>query len=101
MDTINLTETLIGREVERLFAKILLGLMVFAPIQSRAGTMFAVSIRSQPRKKRRTARFWPANGSPLPPRATRRRFLSTSATAKTGSERGGYWTTSSRYTPGR
>ena len=101
MDAINLTETLIGREVELLFSEILLSLMVFARIQSRASGMFAVSIRSHHRRRRRTVRFWPANGSPLPPRPTRRRFLSTSTTAKTGSERGGYWTTSSRYTLGR
>ena len=100
MDAIDLTETLIGREVERLFSE--------NPAQSNGlctnpvtGQYYVRGVDPiAHRRRRRTVRFWPANGLPLPPRPTRRRFLSTS-TAKTGSERGGYWITSSRYTLGR
>ena len=102
MDTINLTGTLIGREVERLFSKnpARSNGLCTNPVTGEDYVRGVDPIATQ-KRKRRTARFWPVNGSPLPPRATRRHFLSTSTTAKTGSERGGYWTTSSRYTLGR
>ena len=101
MDAIYLTETLIGREVERLFSE--------NPAQSNGlctnpvtGQYYVrgvdpIAPQKEAAYRALLAREWfaftaPPDATPLPINGT---------TAKTGSERGGYWITSSRYTLGR
>ena len=101
MDTINLAETLIGREVERLFneSPARYGDHCTNPVTGQGYVRGVDPIAPQKEAAYRAllAREWFA----FTARLTRRRFLSTGTTAKTGSERAGYWITSSRYTLGR